>query len=446
LSSISKILEKIVAAKLLEHLSTNNLLYEHQYGFTPGKSTEHNLIQITNYITAALNDNDYCIGVFIDLKKAFDVCSHPILLKKLSLIGVSNTALKWFKTNLSNRTQCVDINNTISNVKNLLLSVIQGSILGPILFLIYINDLFRCTTLFTTLFADDGTCLARNENLATLTTYVNTELNKIANWFIANKMCVNTSKTKFIIFHNPTKQIDNELAKLFFNSNIIGTPDDPSKYFEIERIHNEGQTKNFKLLGILLDEHLSFQFHIDALCAKISKSLYIINRAKNLLPTSCLLTLYYALVHSHLNYCCTIYGSATRTRLQKLFLKQKQAIRIISNANYRANTSPLFRRHQILPIFDLITLCNLKFMHGFYFNTLPFSFREMWLTNRERNPKNIRLRNADDLYIPTHNYVTLKRLPLFNLPMLWNNEGPHKFTPSTFKFQKLIKSRLLENV
>jgi hypothetical protein len=418
-----------VAAKLLNHLTENNILYDHQYGFTPGKSTEQNLIQISNYITSALNDNDYCIGVFIDLKKAFDVCSHPILLKKLSLIGIHNRALNWFKTYLSNRIQCVDINGTISDEKNLLLSVIQGSILGPILFLVYINDLYRCTTLFTTLFADDGTCLARNQNLETLTSYVNTELHKIANWFTANKMCVNTAKTKFIIFRNPTKQIINEQAKLFFNSNIIGTPDDPAKYFEIERIYNEGATKNFKLLGILLDEHLSFKYHIDALCSKISKSLYIINRAKNLLPTSCLLTLYYALVQSHLNYCSTIYGSATKTRLQKLVLKQKQAIRIISNADFRANTSPLFRRHQILPLNDLIKFNNLKFMHGFYFNTLPFSFREMWLTNRERNPNNIRLRNAEDLFVPTHNYVTLKRLPLFNFPTLWNAEGPHKFTP-----------------
>ena len=240
----------------------------------------------------------------------------PNFTKKLSLIGVNGTALNWFKSYLSNRTQCVDISNTISNVRNLLLSVIQGSILGPILFLVYINDLYRCTTLFTTLFADDGTCLARNQNLVALTTYVNAELNKITNWFIANKMCVNTSKTKFIIFRNQTKQIDNELAKLTFNSNIIGTPDDPNKYFEIERIYNDGPTKYFKLLGILLDEHLSFQYHIDTLCAKISKSLYIINCAKNLLPTSCLVTLYYTLIHSHLNYCCIIYGSATKTCLQ----------------------------------------------------------------------------------------------------------------------------------
>jgi exonuclease III len=445
LSSISKILEKIVAEKLLDHLTSNNILYEHQYGFTPGKSTEQNLIQITNYITAALNNNEFCIGVFIDLKKAFDVCSHQILLSKLSRMGINGISLQWFITYLSNRTQCVDINSTMSAEKHLLLSVIQGSILGPILFLCYINDLYRCTTLFTTLFADDGSCLARNNNLLTLTNYINSELQKIANWFIANKMSVNTAKTKFIIFRNPNKQINEDHAKLYFNSNIIGSPDNQNNIFPIERIHNNGATKNFKLLGILLDEHLTYQYHIDALCVKISKSLYIINRSKNFLPLTCLITLYYSLIHSHLSYCATIYGAATKTRLQKLFIKQKQAIRTINNSAFRANTGPIFQRLQILPLPDLITFSNLKFMHNFYFNNLPFSFREMWQTNRERNP-NIRLRNVDDLYVPAHRYDSLKRLPFFNFPALWNNEAQYKYTPSKFQFQKQLKSRLLNSL
>ena len=118
-------------------------------------------------------------------------------------------------------------------------------------------------------------------------------------------------------------------------------------------------------------------------------------------------TLYYSLVHSSLSYCATIHGAATKTCLQKLFIKQKQAIRTISNSAFRANTGPLFQRLQILPLPDLITYSNLKFIHNFYFNNQPFSFREMWQTNRERNP-NIRLRNADDLYVPAHHYDTHK--------------------------------------
>jgi len=157
-------------------------------------------MQVTNFITTAINDGMFCLGVFIDLRKAFDVCSHKILLKKLKSLGVQGTALKWFESYLANRLQCVDINGTTSEEKCFNISVIHGSILGTILFLCYINDFCNCTSLFTTLFADDGTCLAKNKNLNELIKYVNDELHKIANWFLSNKMAINTSKTKFILF------------------------------------------------------------------------------------------------------------------------------------------------------------------------------------------------------------------------------------------------------
>jgi hypothetical protein len=132
LSSFSKILEKIVAEKLLYHLSTNDLLYNHQYGFLPKRSTEHNLMQILDFATKALNDGMYCIGVFLDLRKAFDVCSHDILLKKLTKMGIRGTTHAWFSNYLRGRTQIVDINGKLSEALSLDISVIQGSILGPI--------------------------------------------------------------------------------------------------------------------------------------------------------------------------------------------------------------------------------------------------------------------------------------------------------------------------
>jgi len=314
----------VVAKKLLSHLQINNLLYEHQYGFLPKRSTEQNLIQVTNYITNALNDGMFCIGVFIDLRKAFDVCSHKILLKKLKNLGIKGNDLKWFESYLSNRMQNVDINGTLSDEQCFNISVIQGSVLGTILFLCYINDFHVCTTLFSTLFADDGSCLAKHKNLNDLILYVNVELQKISNWFLANKMAINTSKTKFILFRTKGKNVDDNVCKVFFNNNEIGKPEDQNLIFPIERIHNAGATKNFKLLGILLDEYLSFDSHIAQLCSKISKSLFIINRVKNFLPKDALLSLYFALVHSHLSYCTTIYGSATPTSLSKLFKIQKR--------------------------------------------------------------------------------------------------------------------------
>ena len=171
--TFSKILEKIVAEKLVYHLNENQLLYAHQYGFQKNKLTEHNLLHVINYISSALNNNMYCIGVFLDLKKAFDVCSHEILLGKLEKMGIQNVALKWFKSYLSDRTQQVDINGCLSSSLSIDISVIQGSTLGPILFLCYVNDFWTCTNLFTILFADDTTALAKGQNLDDLISFVN---------------------------------------------------------------------------------------------------------------------------------------------------------------------------------------------------------------------------------------------------------------------------------
>ena len=126
LNCISKILEKMVATNFVNHLEINKLLYKHQYGFLRGKCTEHNLLHVTNFITEALNEGKFCIGLFLDLKKAFDVCSHEILIEKLKKFGVKNTALKWFQSYLSDRMQCVDINGNLSPPKNINISVLQG--------------------------------------------------------------------------------------------------------------------------------------------------------------------------------------------------------------------------------------------------------------------------------------------------------------------------------
>jgi hypothetical protein len=445
LSSISKILEKVVAEKLVHHLTVNDLLYKHQYGFLAGRSTEQNLLQILDYVTTALNEGMFCIGVFLDLRKAFDVCSHNILLTKLEKMGITNTALNWFKNYLSGRSQKVDINGVFSDPLDLDISVIQGSILGPILFLCYINDFWMATTLFSVLFADDTTGLGKGKNLGELTAYVNTELQKISNWFRANKMAVNAAKTKFIIFRTRGKIINPEDCHLVFNNNEIGQPEDPSLIHEIERIHNDGPTKSFKLLGILFDEYLSFDAHITHLCAKISKSLFCINRIKNFVNQDTRKTLYCAMVHSHLVYCINVYGCANSTSLNKLRLKQKEAIRIIANAGFRDHTAPLFAQLKILPLDELIRYNKLKFMHSFTHNLLPLSFHHMWALNRERNPDRI-LRNADQLYVPPHNYATLKRMPLYNFPYTWNQEGIEKFNPIQHRYLKHVKAQSLRNL
>ena len=189
----------------------------------------------------------------------------------------------------------------------------QGSILGPILFLCFINDLHLATTLLTLLFADDTVCLDSDTDLPSLINRVNLEVQKLANWFRSNRMALNVGKTKFMVFRPKGVKIETDLENngIVYNSNEIGLPQDPSKIFKLGRICNDNEDKKertYKFLGILLDEYLSFDAHCESLCTKLARSNFIISRVKNLLPTATLKTLYYSLIHPHLLYGLPIYS------------------------------------------------------------------------------------------------------------------------------------------
>jgi hypothetical protein len=217
INAFGKILEKIVATELINHLNSNNLIYQKQFGFQKGLSTEHNLIHLVNYVSKALNDNKFCVGIFLDIKKAFDVVPHDLLLKKLKKLGIKNNALAWFKSYLTNRQQCVEINGRRSGPRKIKLSVMQGSVLGPLLFLCFINDLGNISELFKLLFADDTCALHSDKDFTSLINFANRELQKILNWFSSNKLAVNVNKCKYIIFHNRGKIVP-EAPKIVFNN------------------------------------------------------------------------------------------------------------------------------------------------------------------------------------------------------------------------------------
>jgi hypothetical protein len=299
--------------------------------------------------------------------------------------------------------------------------------------------------MFSVLFADDTTCLAKGPVLQELTNFVNIELQKMANWFRSNKMAVNISKTKFIVFRTHGKQINPEACGVVYNSTEIGLPDDPNQIRPLERIHNLGNEKSFKLLGVHFDEYLSFEHHITHLCSKVSKSLYCINKVKNFINLESLKKLYFAMVHSHISYCINVYGGANQTNLSRIEIKQKQAIRVITNSGYRDHTAPIFKEQQILPLEKLITFNRLKFMHNFIHNKLPLSFAETWRKNRERNP-NFNLRNADDLYVPPHRVELVKKLPLCAFPSTWNAAPECKNNPVIKQFVREMKSHLLNSI
>jgi hypothetical protein len=258
-------------------------------------------------------------------------------------------------------------------------------------------------------------------------------------------MQLNASKTKYIIFRTKNKHIDPQACSVVYNCTEIGLPDDPALITPIERISFDNPEKSFKLLGVLFDEFLSFKPHVDMLCSKISKSLFCLNRVKNFVNSNSLRLLYFSMIHSVITYGINIYGCANRTTLEKLIVKQKQAVRIISNATYRAHTAPLFKQQKILPVEKLIQFSNIKFMHSFHFKLLPPSFANTWITNIERNPERA-LRNATDLFIPPHRVEFVKRLPLYTLPLAWNNAPGEKLNPRQHLYLKDLKRILLSSL
>ena len=211
LPSFSKIFEKVMFNRLTNYLDSKQILFQQQFGFRQNHSTDLAVTDMYNKISNAIDLNKFAIGVFIDLSKAFDTLDYDILLKKLDHYGIRGTTLAWLKSYLTNRKQFVRVNEILSDNMSLSCGVPQGSILGPLLFILYVNDIANCSKLLHfILFADDTNLFYSNENLVDLVNTLNLELIKLSEWFQCNKLSINVSKTKFMLFgtkHVKEKQI-----------------------------------------------------------------------------------------------------------------------------------------------------------------------------------------------------------------------------------------------
>jgi hypothetical protein len=297
------------------------------------------------------------------------------------------------------------------------------------------------------MFADDTACLAKNRNLNELVNYCNDELTKLARWFRANRMAVNVSKTKFIIFHTRGKYVDPNLRTLIFNDNEPNT-NNPSLISEIERYHShhiKPECRSYKLLGVNFDEYMSFDSHTTYLCNKLNRSLFCINRAKNYLTAKAMKTLYYSLIHSHLTYCSIIISCSNNNNLKKISMVQKKAIRIIDNKKYNDHTAPIFKKLEILPYDKLIKLAKLKFMHAVTYNYSPTSFTGVWATNDDRQ-LDITLRNNNQYSIPNPQIEQFKKSPLYSLPKEWNELNDIKLQQNKTTFIIALKELLISEI
>ena len=212
LSTVNKLIEKLMYNRLYSFLSKFSCIYDLQFGFRTNHSTVHALINLTEDIRSSLDNNNFAVGVFVDLQKAFDTVDHKILLSKLEFYGIRGITNQWFNSYFNNRKQFVSINGIYSDETNIQYGVPQGSVLSPLLFLIYINDSHSTIKFCTTRhFADDTNILIKNKSLKQLKKQLNIDLRNLCNWLKSNKISLNASKTKLIIFRHPNKTINYDL-------------------------------------------------------------------------------------------------------------------------------------------------------------------------------------------------------------------------------------------
>ena len=343
LSNISNIIKKMVHDRLYIFLEQNKAFYNYQFGFRNNHSTNHALIEITEQIGNACDRNLYTCGVYLDLQKAFDTVNHEILLEKLKYYGIKETSYNWFKSYLCETLQYTQIKDSESSLKAVSHGVPQGSVLGPLLFILFINDMHTSVKHGKVHhYADDTNLLLKSNSLKKINRQINHDLSLITHWLRANKISLNTTKTEIIIFRPKKKQITKHL-----NFRISG-----------QKVNT---CSSVKYLGVMLQDTLEWNLYLNILNLKLNRAIGLLCKIRHYVPKFLLKTLYYTIFHSHLIYSCQIWGQ-NQSILNKIQPLQDKALRIINFKPDNFDTAELYKKDKILKISDYIKLLNCLFV------------------------------------------------------------------------------------
>ena len=380
LSVFSKIFEKIMHKRLYNFLEVNDILQPLQFGFRKKHSTQHTLISMTETIRKTVDNGNFGCGIFIDLKKAFDTLNHSILLRKLEHYGIRGIPLQWFHSYLSNRKQYVSVNGFSSDELNIIHGVPQGSVLGPLLFLIFINDLPNISKHLTFyLFADDTNIYYESSNLLHIQEIVNRELRRVRKWLEANRLALNIDKTNFVIFHSQQRKIADQIVLRIGRKKI-------------------NQETCVKFLDVLLDSNLSWKSHLTELSKKLARTAGLFYKIRHYAPMDTLILLYYGLFESFLSYGVSVWGSTYPMYTDPIFILQERILKIITFNKGTVSSAPLFDSLQILKLSDLFKLQVTSFVYECLNSLAPIYFREYFTSIQSIHSIGTRQSKKGDLY------------------------------------------------
>ena len=424
LSCFTKIFEKIIYKRLINFLNKHNVIQKTQYGFQKNISTNHALIDVITNSFDNINNNLYTGLVFLDLTKAFDTVSHDILLHKLDHYGIRGKTNDLIQTFLQ-RKQFVSVNGVNSNVLANNYGVAQGSTLGPLLFLLYINDLPSSVNCVPRFFADDTCLVYSSSNPSTLNTAINQDLKNISQWFKANKLTVNPSKSNVLIIPPKlNKTVPN--MNFFLNNTLIQ------------------QSSSVKYLGVIIDFKLSFDIHIKSLEHKISRAVGIMSKLKYFMPKNALQTIYYSFIQSHLIYGLPVWGSTYHSYLKKLRILQNKAVKFIGGDLFQDRITPLYAQSNILKLPNLYKLEVSKLVHAHIRNQLPHKLSNYFTFTSNISSRNTRTtQKKNHLYTPRYKTSRMQKCIKYQGVKIWNDIPSEIQNSNSKNFKKKMKKHLL---
>lgn len=395
----SKGLEKVILSRLDPFFTKHKLLSECQHGFRKGCSTESALLIQKELILKNMDANKLTLGVFVDYSKAFDCLNHTVLLNKLYHYGIRGVPHSLLKSYLATRMQSVVIDGSLSSFKEIPCGVPQGSVLGPFLFNIYVNDVVRIDKhVKFVLYADDTSLFFTSDNSSHLLHTANETLCKLLDWSSKNYLRINPKKSKAILFASKNKPVS-----------LIGELRLGSSTIDIVKEH--------KVLGVVLSHRMTWDAHIQQLVKKLSSAVGLIRRSRDIFPTNIKLQVFHSVFRSHINYCTLIWATTTKKNITILHRLEKKAVRCIANVSYFHNTHDLITQFKLVSIQQIY---DYRLLYLLYFSSVSYQQFLKELCTLTLQTRTYRTRSSEEWFVPRPRTNYLLQTLTYNVPFLLN--------------------------